>query len=116
VPEEIRRGQIWWADLPEPRRSEPGYRRPVLVIQAESFNQSRIQTVVVAMFTSNLARANSPGNVLIPNLVSGLTHDSVVNVSQIMTLDRAELTELAGNLSQRWMTEIDTGLRLAMQL
>ena len=85
----LQRGEIWWADLPEPRRSEPGYRRPVLVIQANSFNRSRIQTVLVAVVTGNVELALAPGNVLLPADSSGLPRDSVVNVSQILTLDEA---------------------------
>src|SRR6185312_9021177 len=97
----IKRGEIWWADLPEPRRSEPGYRRPVLVIQADSFNRSRIQTVIVAVITSNLGLAEAPGNVLLPARTSGLPRDSVVNVSQMLTLDRDYLSERAGRLPPR---------------
>src|ERR1700739_4195439 len=70
--EEIQRGEIWWADLPEPRRSEPGYRRPVLVVQADSFNLSRIQTAIVAAITTNLELAEAPGNVLLPARSAGL--------------------------------------------
>jgi mRNA interferase MazF len=113
---ELRRGEVWWADLPEPRRSEPGFRRPVLVIQADSFNISRIQTAVVAIFTSNLQLASAPGNVLIPARASGLPKDSVVNVSQVLTLDRAFLTERAGALPLRLQAAVDAGLRLALEL
>jgi mRNA interferase MazF len=112
----IHRGEIWWADLPEPRRSEPGYRRPVLVIQAESFNSSRIQTAIVAVLTSNTDLAAAPGNVLLPARAAGLTRESVVNVSQIMTLDRAFLTEHAGTLSPRLQKSVDEGLRTALGL
>jgi mRNA interferase MazF len=114
--DEIQRGEIWWADLPEPRRSEPGYRRPVLVIQADSFNRSRIQTVMVAAITSNLELADAPGNVVLPARSSGLPRDSVVNVSQVLTLDRSFLTEHAGTLPARLQGSVDAGLRLALQL
>ena len=97
----IQRGEIWWADLPQPRRSEPGYRRPVLVVQADSFNLSRIQTAIVAAITSNIELAGAPGNVLLPARSTGLTRDSVVNVSQLLTLDRRFLTEHAGTLPVR---------------
>lgn len=110
------RGEIWWADLPEPRRSEPGYRRPVLVIQANSFNQSGIRTVIVSVLTSNLRLAEAPGNVYLPAKVSGLLRDSVVNVSQLLTLDRSFLTEEVGKLSGRLLVEVDAGLRLIMNL
>ena len=113
---EIHRGEIWWADLPEPRRSEPGYRRPVLVVQADSFNQSRIQTVVVAAITSNLELARAPGNVLLPERSAGLARASVVNVSQLLTLDRSFLTEHAGTLSPRLQRSVDEGLRMVLQL
>lgn len=98
---EIQRGEVWWADFPEPRRSEPGYRRPVLVIQADSFNRSRIQTAIVVAITSNIELAEAPGNVLLPARSAGLPRDSVVNVSQLLTLDRSFVTEHAGTLSPR---------------
>ena len=112
----IQRGEIWWADLPEPRRSEPGYRRPVLVVQADSFNLSRIQTAIVAAISSNLELANAPGNVLLPARSAGLTRDSIVNVSQLLTLDRGFLTEYAGTLSPRLQRSVDEGLRTVLQL
>jgi len=114
--DEIQRGQIWWADLPGPRRSEPGYRRPVLVIQAESFNRSRIQTAIVAVITGNLELADVPGNVLLPARATGLPRDSVANVSQLLTLDRSFLTEHAGTLPPRLQGSGDEGLRLVRQL
>lgn len=113
---EIRRGEIWWADLPEPRRSEPGYRRPVLVVQADSFNRSRIQTAIVAVITGNMELADVPGNILLPARVTGLPRDSVVNVSQLLTLDRTFLTDLAGTLPPRVQGSVDAGLRLVLQL
>jgi mRNA interferase MazF len=112
----IQRGDIWWADLPEPRRSEPVYRRPVLVVQADSFNLSRIQTVIVATITSNVELADAPGNVLLPARVAGLPRDSVVNVSQLLTLDRSFLAEHAGTLPPRLQRSVDEGLRTALQL
>ena len=114
--DDIQRGEIWWADLPEPRRSEPGFRRPVLVVQADSFNRSRIQTVLVAVITSNLDLADAPGNVVVPARSSGLPRDSVVNVSQVLTLDRSFLTEHAGTLSARLQSLVDAGLRFVLQL
>jgi len=112
----VTRGEIWWADLPEPRGSEPGYRRPILVIQANSFNQSGIRTVVVAILTANLRLAEAPGNIFLPAKVSGLPRDSIVNVSQLLTLDRSFLTEEVGKLPSRVLAEIDAGLRLVLQL
>jgi mRNA interferase MazF len=113
---EIQRGEIWWADLPEPRRSEPGTRRPVLVVQADSFNVSRIQTVIVAAITTNVELAAAPGNVLLPARSAGLTRDSVVDVSQLLTLDRAFLSEHAGRLPPRLQRSVDEGLRTVLQL
>jgi mRNA interferase MazF len=113
---EIQRGEIWWADLPAPRRFEPGYRRPVLVVQADTFNQSRIQTAIVAAITSNVDLADAPGNVLVPARSAGLTRDSVVNVSQLLTLDRGFLTEHAGTLPPRLQRSVDEGLRTVLQL
>jgi mRNA interferase MazF len=113
---EIQRGEIWWADLPEPRRSEPGYRRPVLVVQADSFNRSRIQTVIVAVITSNVALADAPGNVLLTARSTGLPRDSVANVSQLLTLDRGFLTEHAGTLPLRVQGSVDAGLRAVLHL
>jgi mRNA interferase MazF len=114
--DDVQRGEIWWADLPEPRRSKPGFRRPVLVVQADSFNRSRIQTVLVAVITSNLDLADAPGNVVVPAHASGLPRDSVVNVSQVLTLDRSFLTEHAGTLPARLQASVDAGLRFVLQL
>jgi mRNA interferase MazF len=113
---EVQRGEIWWADLPEARGSEPAFRRPVLIIQADSFNRSRIHTVIVAVITSNLHLANAPGNVRLPARASNLTKDSVVNVSQLVTLDRSFLTEYVGTLPSRWQSSVSAGLRLALDL
>jgi mRNA interferase MazF len=113
---EIRRGEIWWADLPEPRRSEPGYRRPVLVVQADSFNLSRIQIAIVAAITSNVELAEAPGNVLLPARSAGLPRDSVVNVSLLLTLDRSFLTEHVGTLPPRLQRSVDEGLPTVLQL
>jgi mRNA interferase MazF len=112
----LTRGEIWWADLPEPRGSEPGFRRPVLVIQANSFNQSEIRTVIVGILTSNLRLADAPGNIFLPSKVSGLPRDSVVNVSQLLTLDRSFFTEQVSTISGYFLTNIDAGLRLIMAL
>src|SRR6266498_2241373 len=112
--DELQRGEVWWADLPEPlaRRSERGFRRPVLVVQADAFNLSRIQTAIVAVITTNLDLADAPGNVLLSARLSGLPRDSVVNVSQLMTLDRGFLTEHAGTLPPRLQRSVDEGLRM----
>ena len=88
----------------------------MLVIQANSFNRSRIQTVIVAVISSNLRLADAPGNVLVPAHASGLSRDSVVNVSQLITLDRSFLTEVIGKISERVMSEVAAGLRLVLEL
>lgn len=110
------RGQIWWRDLPEPRGSEPGYRRPVLIIQSDIFNHSRIQTVIVAAISSNLDLGNLPGNVLIARRMSGLTRDSVVNISQVFSIDRRFLNDYVGTLPARAQALIDEGLRMILGL
>lgn len=112
----IERGEVWWASLPEPSGSEPGYRRPVLIVQADSFNRSRLQTAVAVILTSNLRLVEAPGNVLVPAQSSGLPRDSVANVSQVVTVDREYLTERAGRLRGRTMTAVEDGLRLALDL
>ena len=112
----LQRGQIWWADLPKPRRSEPGYRRPVLIVQADAFNASRIQTTIVATITTNLDLAGAPGNVLLPARSAGLSRDSVVDVSQLLTLDRKFLTEHVDTLPPRLQRSVDEGLRIVLQL
>lgn len=114
--DEVRRGDLWWADLPSPRGSEPGYRRPVVIVQADSFNRSGLRTVTVAVITSNVRLADAPGNVLLEVPASGLPRDSVVNVSQIMTLDRDFLTEKISRLPPEVMTRIGAGLRLILGL
>ena len=112
----MKRGEIWWASLPEPTGSGPGFRRPVLVVQSNPFNASRIATVVVAAITSNLRLSAAPGNVEITQRESGLGKTSVVNVSQVLTLDRTLLTEQARRLSDKKMVQIDQGLRTVLGL
>jgi mRNA interferase MazF len=111
-----RRGDVWWADLPLPRGSEPGHRRPVLIVQSNQFNDSRIHTVVVAAITSNLRLADAPGNVRLRSADSGLPRPSVVNVSQVLTLSREFLVERAGTLPGATMNRIADGLRLVLGL
>lgn len=112
----IKRGEIWWADLPDPVASEPGYRRPLIVVQIDEFNRSRINTVVVVVLTSNLKLAEAPGNVLLRSTQTGLPKDSVVNVSQVLTVDRSFLTEKAGKVRKSDLQRIEAGLRLVMGL
>lgn len=113
---EVRRGEIWWAHLGVPAGAEPGYRRPVLIVQADAFNRSRIQTVVAAAVTSNLNLAEAPGNVWLSRSAGLLPADSVVNVSQIVTLDRKFLQERAGRVAQSVLRRVDEGLRLVLSL
>jgi len=107
---------VWWADLADPRGSEPGHRRPLLVIQADSFNRSRIRTIIAVVLTSNLLLVDAPGNVLIPARASGLRKDSIANVSQIVTLDRAYLVELVGTMDSKTLRQVESGLRLVLGL
>jgi mRNA interferase MazF len=109
-----RRGEIWWASLPAPRGSEPGHSRPVLVVQSNRFNESRIQTVVVAAITSNLLLAEAPGNVRVGTTDSGLPRRSVVNVSQLVTLSREYLERRASVLPAAVMNDVAAGLRLVL--
>lgn len=112
----VQRGEIWWAELEEPRGSEPGYRRPLLVVQADAFNRSRIQTVVAVLLTSNLRLVEAPGNVLVPKRASGLPRDSVANVSQVVTVDRDVLVDRVGRLAGPLMGAVENGLRLVLDL
>jgi len=112
----IGRGEIWWANLPEPTGSSPGFRRPVLIVQSDSFNQSKIQTVVVAVITKNLELAKAPGNVTITAQISRLPVDSVVNVSQVITIDKKLLAEFVSTLPNKKMEKIEEGLRLILSL
>ena len=112
----MRRGEIWWASLPRPEGSGPGYRRPVLVVQSDAFNRSRIGTVVAVAITSNLDLAKAPGNVRLSRRASGLPRQSVANVSQVVTLDRTLLTERTKTLPKDAMDAVDAGLRMVLQL
>ncbi len=112
----MERGEIWWARLPDPVASEPGFNRPVLIVQANSFTRSHIRTVIAIVLTSNLRLAKAPGNVLIPAADSGLPKDSVANVSQVITIDKSFLHEKAGKLSAPLVRLVNEGLRLSLSL
>ena len=112
----IRRGSIWWADLGKPQGSKPAKRRPVLVIQADSFNTSRLNTALVAVITSNTRLAAVPGNVFLPAAAAGLAKDSVVNVTALVTLDKSDLQDETGYLPASLMHEVDRGLRSVLSL
>lgn len=112
----MQRGEIWWANLSTPRGSEPGYRRPVLILQQDDFNRSRIATVIAAILTSHLRLQAAPGNVFLSARDSGLPKDSVANVSQIVTLDKAVLTERVASISAARLKQIENGIRLVLGL
>ncbi|MEY4581161.1 MAG: hypothetical protein RL701_5864 [Pseudomonadota bacterium] len=110
----IARGETWWADLGDPVGSEPGFRRPVLIVQSDALNQSRIATVVCVPLTSNLKWAAAPGNVLLKAKSTGLPKDSVANVSQILAIDQALLTERAGKLRAQQLELVFAGLDVVL--
>ena len=112
----IKRGEIWWAELPEPAASEPGYKRPLIVIQSNDFNNSNIDTIIAVIITSNIRLAAAPGNILLPAAKSKLPKKSVVNVSQLITVDKSFFTEKVHALSSRLMEQIDDGIRLVLKL
>jgi mRNA interferase MazF len=112
----VYRGEIWWANMPDPIASEHGQRRPVLIIQDDTFTQSRIRTVIVVILTSNIKLAQAPGNVLLPQGATSLSKDSVANISQIFTVDKTFLTERIGALPNSLQAEIDEGLRTILYL
>jgi len=110
----LAQGQVWWAELPAPDGSGPGFRRPVLVVQGNAFNRSRIATVIVAPLTSNLRLADAPGNVLLSTRESGLPKDSVANVSQVVTIDRTLLKDLVSQLSNRHVAQVLAGIDIVL--
>lgn len=110
----IAQGDVCWADLPDPVESGPGFRRPVVVVQGDAFNRSRIATVVCVPLTSNLKWADAPGNVLLPSRSTGLGKDSVANVSQLVTLDRSILGEHVGRVSRKQLALLFAGIDLVL--
>lgn len=112
----MKRGEIWWASMEEPQSSAPGFRRPVIIISANEFNQSLIQTATVIIITSNLRLAAAPGNFKLTKKDSSLKRDSVANVSQVITVDKSFLTEKVGKLNARQINLLNDGLRLALNL
>ena len=111
----INQGDIYWVDLGEPSASEPGYRHPHVVVQNNIFNRSQLKTVVVCALTSNLKRAQAPGNVLLESGDGNLPKQSVVNVSQIYTVDKSQLDEYIGTLSSARIREIINGIKLVVE-
>ncbi|MHB1617845.1 MAG: type II toxin-antitoxin system PemK/MazF family toxin [Metallibacterium sp.] len=112
----MKRGEVWWSVLPDPAGSGPGLRRPVVIIQANPFNDSRIGTVIVAVITSNLALAAAPGNVRVTKSDSGLPQVSVINISQLLTLDRRLLAKRVKLLPTQVVQALNAGLHLVLAL
>ncbi len=112
----ITRGEIWWADLAEPRGSEPGFRHPILVLQADAFNRSRLRTVVGVVVSSNTRLLDAPGNVLLPAKAVGLPRDSVANVTQFVTVDQDYLEGRAGKAPPKTLARVEAGIRLVLDL
>ena len=108
------RGELWWADLGMPAGSAPGYRRPVLIVSSDRFNRSRLATVVVAAVTSNLRLGDAPGNVVVHE--AALARPSVVNVSQLLSIDRRLLEERIAMVARALLQQVDSGLRLSLGL
>lgn len=107
---EVWQGEIWWAELPEPAGSGPGLRRPVVVVQGDHLNRSRISTVVCVPLTSNLTWGGAPGNVILSAHITGLPKDSVANTSQVVAVDRAFLAERVGKLSDKRLAQVLDGI------
>ena len=112
----MQRGSIWWATLPEPVGSEPGYQRPIVIIQADRFNQSRLRTVLGVALTTNLDFAKAPGNILLPKSATSLSKDSVAIVTQLVTVDKSLLIEKVSELQWKYIQQIEEGLRLVLDL
>ncbi len=110
----IAQGEVWWADLSEPVGSEPGFRRPVLIVQSDALNQSRLATTICVPLTSNLKWGEAPGNVVLKAKLTGLRKDSVANVSQIVTIDRDMLTERSGKVQRKQMELVFAGIDLVL--
>lgn len=112
----IQRGEIWWADLADRSREDSGYRRPVLIVQADSFNRSRLPTVLALVLSSSMRLLDAPGNVLLPRKNTGLSRDSVALVTQVVTLSRKNLVRRTGALNRPLMDQVEEGLRLVSDL
>jgi len=112
----VQRGELWWANLRPPRGSEPGHRRPVVIVQSDAFNRSAVRTVIVLPLSSNLRLRGAPGNVFLTAESTGLDCDSVINVSQAITLDKGFLRDRIGRVPIAKLCEVDEGLRLVLAL
>ncbi|MCH7753437.1 MAG: type II toxin-antitoxin system PemK/MazF family toxin [Planctomycetes bacterium] len=112
----VKHGEIWWADLDEPRGSEPGFIRPILVVQSDYYNRSNLKTVIVLILTSNLRLAGMPGNVLLSKKSTGLPKRSVANVTQLMTINKSQLDKRVKRLAKAELAEVEAGVRLVLSL
>lgn len=112
----MKRGEVWWADLEDPEDSEPGGRRPLLIVQSDQFNASSINTTLCVVMTTNLRLADAPGNVFLSRQATGLPKDSVANVSQIVTIDKSWLRDFVSEIPRKYMQEVDVGLLCVLDL
>ena len=112
----MKRGEVLWADMPEPSASVPGFRRPVLILQSNEFNRSRINTIIAAAISSNMKLGLAPGNVSLSKKSAGLDRESVINVSQLITLDKSFLNDRAGKIPSTKMQAVEEGVRLVLAL
>jgi len=112
----MNRNEIWWTSLPAASGSSPAYRRPVLIVQSDAFNVSTIHTIIALAITTNLKLANAPGNVFISSKRSNLPRDSVINVSQVITVDKKFLDDYVSTLSIKTMQQVEEGMRLVLSL
>ena len=112
----MKRGEIWWAALPSPSGSEPGFKRPLLIVQSDDFTRSQIRTIIAVIITSNLKLSDAPGNVFLPRKRSGLPRDSVINVSQLVTIDKSFLIDKVSRLKIPELHDVEAGIRLVLSL
>ncbi len=110
------RGELWWADFGLPFGSEPGFKRPVLILQNDSFNKSNINTIIIIPLTTNMTLAEAPGNVIVPKSESSLSKDSVLVVSQLSVIDKKRLTEHFGKITKKTLEEVEEGIQLLLDL
>ena len=110
------RGEIWWADFGIPFGSEPGFNRPVLIVQADAINKSKINTIIVIPFSTNLLLENAPGNVFVEKDESKLSKDSVLVVSQISTIDKTRLIKFENKVTQNIMNSVEDGLKIILEI
>ena len=112
----VKKGEVWWTSLGDPRGSEPGFKRPVIIVSANEFNKSAIKTVIVAVITSNLRLAEAPGNFSVSKKDSGLAKESVVNISQLLTLDKSFLVEKSKKIPELKLIRLNEGLKLVLSI